>query len=191
MYNQLSPESAGLLCVSLNLIAVRQVKLLLNCNVEHSALFEKGDIMNSTKESPKLQCKLCIIKFLSLICTILVCLLFLGGCATSNEISEPDNSDFQDNEKAAMDSWLAHTKQELIMAWGPPTKTASDAQGGEILIYDRTVTFPLLPGQIQPSPFGGAQYTSPQSLTVTRSRMFYISNEGKVYHWLIRGRPGY
>ena len=167
------------------------MKLLLNGDVEHSAFFGKGDVMNSTRESPQLQYKLSIIKFLSIVCTILACMLFIGGCATSNQLSENDHSDFQDKEKAAMDSWLGLTKQELIMAWGPPTKTALDAQGGEILIYDRTVTFPLLPGQIQPSPFGGTQYTTPQSLTVTRSRMFYISNEGKIYHWLIQGRPGY
>lgn len=100
--------------------------------------------MNSTIESPQLQYKLSINRFLSIVCTILACMLFLGGRATSNQLSENDHSDFQDNEKPAMDSWLGHMKQKLIMAWGPPTKTAPDAQGGEILIYDRTVIFPLL-----------------------------------------------
>lgn len=90
-----------------------------------------------------------------------------------------------------MDSWMGHTKQELIQSWGPPSRTAPDAQGGEIWIYDKTVTIPGLPGQISRSPFGGIQYTTPQSLTVTRSRMFYISAEGKVYHWRAEGRPGY
>jgi hypothetical protein len=156
-----------------------------------SVLFGKGDIMNRTREFFQFQYKLSIIKSLTIVCIILTCMLFLAGCATSNQISENGDSGFQDKEKEVMDSWLGLTKQELIMAWGPPSKTASDAQGGEILIYDRTVTFPLLPGQIQPSPLGGTQYTTPQSLTVTRSRMFYISNEGIIYHWLIQGRPGY
>ena len=117
---------------------------------------------------------------------LLACVLATAGCATSNK-----RSDFQETERATMASWMGHSKQELIQAWGPPTKTAPDMQGGEIWIYDKTVTMPGPPGQISPSPFGGIQYTTPQSLTVTRSRMFYISGEGKMYHWRAEGRPGY
>jgi hypothetical protein len=119
---------------------------------------------------------------------LMACLLAVGGCATSG--GRLDVSDLQETERATMDSWLEHSKQELIQSWGPPTKTVSDTQGGEIWIYDKSVPMPVAPGQITPSPFGGVQYTTPQSLIVTRSRMFYISADGKVYHWRCDGRLG-
>ena len=84
---------------------------------------------------------------------LLACVLATAGCATSNK-----RSDFQETERATMASWMGHSKQELIQAWGPPTKTAPDMQGGEIWIYDKTVTMPGPPGQISPSPFGGIHH---------------------------------
>ena len=63
-----------------------------------------------------------------------------------------------------MDSWVGHSKQEIVMNWGPPARTASDGSDGEILIYAST-------------------YWGPTSWKYT---MFYLNSSHTVYHWLIQ-----
>ena len=98
---------------------------------------------------------------------------------------------FKNKKKTTMNSWLGSTKAQLIQSWGPPTKVTSDAQGGEILIYDKTVKFPQNPGSVYQGYDNSIQYTNPESTTITRSRMFYVDANGKIYHWLCQGRQGY
>lgn len=109
-------------------------------------------------------------------------LLFSSSCKTTS---------FAQKEKTMMDSWLGHTKAELLQSWGPPTKTDSDGQGGEILTYDKTVTLGQTPGTVYGNGNGGINYTRPNNNVVTRSRMFYVNQQGKIYHWLAQGRQGY
>lgn len=71
-----------------------------------------------------------------------------------------------------MNSWIGQTKQNLIMNWGPPVKTASDGGSGEILVYSSKVYIP------------GNQYAAPQ--TYWDNRYFYVNSDGKVYHWTIK-----
>jgi len=125
----------------------------------------------------------CLCAFLGMLAS-----LTLVSCVTTT----PPKSDFAEEEQVTMNSWLGHSKQELILSWGPPTRVTSDYQDGEVLIYDRTVTLPAMPGHIQRTPFGsGLQYTNPMNLTITRSRMFYVNPQGKIYHWRAEGRQGY
>jgi len=113
--------------------------------------------------------------------TALILLLTLAGCATTN---------FADTEKTNMDSWVGHTKVELVQTWGPPLKVDSDQQGGEIYTYEKSVTMGQFPGQVYGTNQGIA-YTQARPATVTRVRMFYINKEGKIYHWMSQGREGY
>ncbi len=118
-------------------------------------------------------------------------ILALGSETAKESTSENDTQEWQEAEKKAMDSWMGSTKAQLIQQWGPPTKTTDDGQGGEILIYDRTVTFPQIPGQVYNQPYNpNLYYTTPQNRAVTRSRMFYVNKNGIIYHWLCQGREG-
>jgi hypothetical protein len=82
-----------------------------------------------------------------------------------------------------MNSWLGATKQNLIMSWGPPTRTGDDGAGGEILVYAKQV-------YISPSTStfydnnGGSSSTTSQAVNYWDYKMFWINTEGKVYHWM-------
>lgn len=72
-----------------------------------------------------------------------------------------------------MDSWMGATKQQLILRWGPPTTTASDGNGGEILIYARRV-------------YGQFNYTT---VDYWEYKMMYFNQQGKAYHWIVQNNP--
>lgn len=72
-----------------------------------------------------------------------------------------------------MNSWLGHSKRDLILSFGPPSRSESDGQGGEILVYSRRVY-----GNF---PSGVVDYFE--------HRMFYIDTQNSVYHWLITRNP--
>ena len=114
---------------------------------------------------------------------------FFSACLLTSCLA---TSGLGDKEKEVMDSWMGSTKAQLIQSWGPPTKVASDGQGGEILIYDKSVSFAQSPGQVYTQPYNNnVYYTNPESNIITRSRMFYINKQGVIYHWLCQGRQGY
>lgn len=72
------------------------------------------------------------------------------------------------SQRKVMDSWLGSNKQQLIMSWGPPARTASDGSNGEILVYANQVYLP--------------QY----NINNYNYKMFYVDGSGKIYHWLTR-----
>jgi len=107
--------------------------------------------------------------------------LMLCSCAATN---------FSKQEELTMNSWIGHSKAELIQTWGPPKSVSSDGKGGEIYTYEKSVSFGQTPGKVY-SNSNNIYYTNPQSNVITRSRMFYMDNTGKIYHWLSQGRQGY
>lgn len=102
---------------------------------------------------------------------LLCALLILSGCLPTK----------------ALNSWLGHHKSELIRTWGPPTRTASDGAGGEILIYEQGVYTGQVPGQMYGNGYGGTSYTAPVQTGYNRVRMFYCDKDGKVYMWKAKG----
>lgn len=83
------------------------------------------------------------------------------------------------SQKEIMNSWMGSTKQNLIMSWGPPARTADDGAGGEILVYAKQVYIP-------PSTFYdgyGGSSTRPAQ-TYWDYKMFWVNTEGKIYHWM-------
>jgi hypothetical protein len=78
------------------------------------------------------------------------------------------------SQKEILNSWIGSTKQNLIMSWGPPAKTASDGGTGEILIYAKQV-------YIAPIYYSGG---STQAQIYWDYKMFYVNSDGKVYHWI-------
>jgi hypothetical protein len=70
------------------------------------------------------------------------------------------------SQKEKMNSWLGSTKQQIIMSWGPPARTASDGGTGEILIYVRQIYIPQ------------------SNMNFYDYKMIYVNSGGKIYHWL-------
>jgi hypothetical protein len=76
------------------------------------------------------------------------------------------------SQKEIMNSWLGSTKQQLIMSWGPPARTASDGGTGEILVYANQGYWPGVNGQ-------GAY-------TYWNYKYMYADSNGKIYYWMTR-----
>ena len=84
---------------------------------------------------------------------LLIGLLILSGCA---------------HQRAVLDSMKGKPKNQVIMSYGPPARTASDGNNGEILVYAKNINIP------------------DYHLNYWKYTMFYINPAGTVYHWLIR-----
>jgi len=84
-----------------------------------------------------------------------------------------------------MNRSIGLSKQELIMKLGPPSRTASDGGDGEILVYARQVHIAGMPASSIYSD-NATEHILPgtPSRTYWQYTMFYLNNEGKVYHWL-------
>jgi hypothetical protein len=87
----------------------------------------------------------------------------IASCATQKKA--------QDKERAALDSWLNHSKAELIQAWGPPTRYESDGKGGEILIYENTVKV------------ANIIYGTYMEKNVINYKQMYVNSSGIIYYW--------
>ena len=98
--------------------------------------------------------------------------LALSGCASA--INE------------TMDSWMGHHVSELIQSWGPPTRTTPDGKGGKVYIWEHVIDAGQRPGRVRVTP-GGATYTEPERITSTRTRMFYVDRNGRIYSWRWQG----
>jgi hypothetical protein len=81
-----------------------------------------------------------------------------------------------------MESWEGYHQSELIEVWGPPTRTASDGRGGQVLIYETYVSTGQTPGT-----YGGGVYTNPTQTGYTRTRVFFVNASGYVYSWRWQG----
>lgn len=67
-----------------------------------------------------------LIKLLAVI-SALLCLASCGSYKTISCVSEYTNQ------------YVGHTHNEIVTAWGPPTRQTSDGAGGTILIYEDSV----------------------------------------------------
>lgn len=93
-------------------------------------------------------------------------------------------------KKKLMASWMGHHKSELIRSWGAPARTASDGNGGEILIYE---DLPIRLGgsatTTSSSDFGFGQTfntTFGNPRTFISSTEIFADQNGVIYHW----KPG-
>ena len=73
------------------------------------------------------------------------------------------------SQKKAMNAWIGQTKQGLVLTMGPPARTASDANNGEIYIYEsRSMVYNVV------------RYNY---------AMFYINKDDKIYSWRTESGP--
>ncbi|HEY4788201.1 MAG TPA: hypothetical protein VIH57_19235 [Bacteroidales bacterium] len=89
-----------------------------------------------------------------LICILGVILLFLFSCISQKKI---------------LDSWIGATKQNLVISWGPPSRTYDNSPNGEILIYAQQGYWP---GYGNSPGFAYWDYT-----------YIYINTTGRIYAW--------
>lgn len=102
--------------------------------------------------------------------TLLLALLI--GCAASRPPVD---------KAAMMDSWIGSHVSKLIEQLGPPTQIDVDGKGGFVLTYRYNSTVGQLPGQLYRS-FGGYSYTNPSEIKLVMAFMFYVNDQGKIYH---------
>lgn len=102
---------------------------------------------------------------------VLVALLS-GGCASTSK---------------TMQSWMGIHQSNLILQWGPPTRSAPDGAGGTILIYEFDRYLGQVPGRAVRNFDGSVSYTAPESTGYVAVRMFWVNANGILYHWQWRG----
>jgi hypothetical protein len=113
----------------------------------------------------------------------------------SSDVKFPSQNPKNEEEKI-LDSWLNSKKEALIKANGPPDAVSSDGKGGEIYSYGITQRTVLSPG-ISTSYHSDNPYVFEKDVTFydpaitqvnSRSRMFFINEEGIIYYWLIKSK---
>jgi hypothetical protein len=86
-----------------------------------------------------------------------------------------------------MESWMGSHQSELILKWGPPTRTAEDGAGGTILIYESDRDMGQAPGRAVRNWDGSVSYTAPRSNSYVATRMFWVRPNGTIYNWRWQG----
>lgn len=77
---------------------------------------------------------------------------------------------------------MGHSKQDLIMKWGPPARYTSDGGNGEILVYAKQVYLP--PSSSSFYTPGTVTTSYDQGLNYYDYTFFYVNTNGNIYHWL-------
>ncbi len=101
-------------------------------------------------------------------CALSLALALFFGCATS-----PD--------KSTASSWVGRSQADLIAAWGQPSFTGSDEQGGNILTYQGGADMSTKSGQSEPNGLGLDSPTKAPQLVKGKSRTFYVNRRGIIY----------
>lgn len=87
------------------------------------------------------------------------------------------------NTKEVMDSWVGHTKQELLMSWGPPARVERDGAGGEILVFAQQVNIPPQTSTFYDG-YGGSTTSTLPGVNYWDYKMFWVNQNGVIYHWM-------
>ena len=87
----------------------------------------------------------------------------------------------------AMQSWVGQQYGDMMLKWGPPTRTAPDGRGGQIVIYEYNRDMGQTPGRAVRNPDGSVSYTAPQSNGYVATRMFWVNADGVIYNWRWQG----
>ena len=101
------------------------------------------------------------------ILVIMLIALSIPGHATGRRKLEK----IKEKVSKTMDSWLDHSKHELVLSWGAPDRVSDDGASGEILVYASPFYY-----------YGSDFYYY---------KMFYVNSSGNIYSWrtLIKNIP--
>jgi len=103
---------------------------------------------------------------------LIILLSSLIGCSATKKLSL----------KETMDSWLGHSKTELIESWGPPTSSYNIGDGNEVLTFLQEWQ---IDGKTYYDRYNRLQYKAPQKRYC--KRMIYVNKYGKIYRWKTEG----
>lgn len=101
-------------------------------------------------------------------------LALLPGCASLNP-------------SKTMKSWVGRHYSDLMMKWGPPTRSTPDGRGGQILVYEYDRNTGQIPGTAHSNPDGSVSYTAPRQTGYVATRMFWVDGAGLIYNWRWQG----
>ena len=100
--------------------------------------------------------------------------VLVSGCARMN----PSN---------VMQSWQGQNYADLMLKWGPPTRSTPDGRGGQILVYEYDRRTGQIAGRAVPQLDGSVIYTAPVSTGYVATRMFWVNPSGVIYNWRWQG----
>jgi hypothetical protein len=86
-----------------------------------------------------------------------------------------------------MQSWIGSHQSQLILSWGPPTRSTSDGADGTILIYEYDRNLGQRPGRAVRNYDGSISYTAPVANGYVATRMFWVNSKGFIYNWRWKG----
>lgn len=119
---------------------------------------------------------------------LLSALLLAAGCASS---SSPKWSKGDTREvRTVFDSYINKDRHVLIVKWGPPDETVSDAKGGEILtwILDSGESSTLMNSK---TAFGTTTTAMKRVGAWQTKLLFFVRSDEVVYAWLFKDANGY
>jgi|GEM_PF-511474 len=119
--------------------------------------------------------------------TVVVLMFLFSGCYTpSSKKWQEDTTRYMN---AICEQYIGHYKSELIQKWGPPGSVSSDGKGGEVLIYDDSITSQT-EGTAHINPFlNTITYNSPQVERLEKYKQMFCDSKGVIYNW--RWKVGY
>jgi len=86
-----------------------------------------------------------------------------------------------------MQSWVGSHYSDLMMKWGPPTRSMPDGRGGQILIYEYDRYTGQIPGRAHANTDGSVSYTAPTHTGYVATRMLWVDSSGVIYSWRWKG----
>jgi hypothetical protein len=125
-------------------------------------------------------------------------IIALSGCVNMSEV---------------MESWEGHHVSDLVASWGPPQRVMDDGAGGKILVYTESRQW-VTPGKATTTAYSSGStygnlnlydnwgtysshgtgytnatttYTPPKINGYEAWRMFFVSQEGRIYRWQWKG----
>ena len=94
-------------------------------------------------------------------------LILIISCQSSQKLQRTRDA----KEDAVFNSWINHSKSQLINQWGQPDSSMSDGKGGQILIYKEGVDYKSVMN---------GKYTGPQ---FSFRKEMYINADSSIYSW--------
>ena len=83
----------------------------------------------------------------------------------------------------ALQSWVGHSRRELLAAWGPPDRESSDGNGGKVLTYERVSGY-ITPGEVSGDNHSNRFIVSKfEGNQTTHHQVLYVNAAGRIYRW--------
>ena len=100
---------------------------------------------------------------LKLIIALLI-MVSISGCGSTQSVPVESN---QERVLKGMNTFIGHTKKQLLLQYGAPQSVTSDGDGGEIVTYI----------DVKSAYFNNLGYVS-----ITHKYFFYVNSENVIYY---------